>query len=181
MYITKTSLQCDYQTILANVEAIINTVGWKDKNQIGLNFRPGASNTWFDGIGSLYDKVTGNNIAKESDFTEFNPLPIYLKTSLENLREAFKIKFGRIRLMRLLPHRGLSVHHDTQTRYHYVINTNPKSYFCFNTQTTDKLEVRAQCYHIPADGHWYWVDTTKVHWVYNGGETERIHIVVCAL
>jgi len=180
--INKTSLQGDFSAIVTDIENIIKNVGWGEKNQIGLNFRPGAENSWFDAVGSLYDKNNKIFIGKENDFTEFNPLSTGLKNELDRLVKVENIKFGRIRIMRLMPHCGLSVHNDLEPRYHLVIKTNPKSYFCFNTLPSEEdLTIRAQCYHIPADGHWYYADTTKIHWVYNGGETERIHLVVCAL
>jgi hypothetical protein len=40
-------------------------------------------------------------------------------------------------------------------------------------------DVSAKCYHIPADGYFYKVDTTKDHFVYNGGWEPRIHLVIC--
>ena len=52
---------------------------------------------------------------------------------------------------------------------------------CFKTNNTEQLSVVGECYHIPADGQWYHVNTVKTHWVYNGGSTPRIHIVVCAI
>jgi len=41
-------------------------------------------------------------------------------------------------------------------------------------------ELSAKCYNIPADGSFYRVDTTKEHFVYNGGWEPRIHLVICS-
>ena len=51
----------------------------------------------------------------------------------------------------------------------------------FNTNNDEYLGIKANCYHLPMDGQWYKVDTTKTHWVYNGGDSPRIHLVVCAI
>jgi hypothetical protein len=64
-----------------------------------------------------------------------------------------------------------------------VIRTNPKAYIAHNVVDNNPersvLPTTSVCYHLPADGIWYKVDTREVHWVYNGGEEERIHLVVC--
>ena len=77
--------------------------------------------------------------------------------------------------MRLLPKTGLSVHSDTSERYHLVIKTNKDA---FIAQTMNNIGIAAVCYHIPADTTFYKVDTTKKHFVYNGGNEERIHLVI---
>jgi uncharacterized RmlC-like cupin family protein len=78
--------------------------------------------------------------------------------------------------MRLMPKTGLTVHADFETRYHYVIKTNPNAFF---GEKIEENEVAAVCYHMPADGHFYHVDTTRPHFVYNGSFEPRIHLVIC--
>jgi hypothetical protein len=75
-----------------------------------------------------------------------------------------------------MPKSGLSVHPDFEHRYHLSIVTNKYSYFGEHVGETD---VSAKCYHIPSDGYFYKVDTTREHFVYNGGWEPRIHLVLC--
>jgi len=180
-FIVATNIYSNLDLIKSDVNDITNEASWEPYNQIGLNFRPGSQNKWYDAVGSRFDK---NNLcygANEDEFTEFNIKSNYLYQELQNLKNKGNIKFGRIRLMRLLPHRGLSVHKDTEIRYHFVIETNKYSYLCETLDENDNLQVKANCFHLPADGQWYKIDTTKTHWVYNGGKTPRIHLVVCVI
>lgn len=179
--IQPTNFFSDYEKMRTDIFYIINKIGWNGVNQIGLNYRPGANNTWTDAVGSLFDRQTKERIGHEKDFSEFNELPDYLVQQLTLLKNNQNCNYGRIRIMRLTPRTGLSVHEDCETRYHYVIETNNKSFFCFNTHTPTKLAIKAQCFHLPKDGQWYHIDTTKTHWVYNGGDTERIHLVICSI
>jgi len=181
MQIRSTNLFSNYNQMIEDVYSIINTVGWGTYNQIGLNYRPNATNTWTDAVGGLFDRTTKQRIGYEKDFTVYNKIPSYLLKQFNLLKQQENCNFGRIRLMRLTPRSGLSVHQDYETRYHFVVDTNPKSFFCFNTGDTTNLNVQAHCYHIPKDGQWYHIDTKQTHWVYNGGDTDRIHLVICAI
>ena len=146
-------------------------------NQIGITYRIGAKNIILDASGSLYDKEKKLFIAKESDFTEINPnMGQYTKNILATLAEQEHTKFGRIRYMRLLPKTGLSIHADLEMIYHFVLETN--RYALFGDASPD-LDMAAKCYHMPADGHFYKVDTTREHFVFNGGWEPRIHLVIC--
>jgi hypothetical protein len=180
-FIVATNIYSNLDLMKNNVNEIVNEASWEPYNQIGLTSRPGSKNKWYDAVGSRFDK---NNLcygANEADFTEFNVTSNYIHQELQNLKIKENIKLGRVRLMRLLPHRGLSVHKDTEIRYHYVIETNNCSYLCETNDNADNLQVKANCFHLPADGQWYKIDTTKTHWVYNGGKTPRIHLVVCVI
>lgn len=180
-FVEYTDVYSDYTKMHEAANEIITSVGWTNRNQIGLKYRPGNSEPWFDATGSLFDRQKNILIKQEADFTEWNSIPPYLKTEILRLALTAGFKVGRARLMRLLPHTGLSVHCDTETRYHYVIETNPKSYICESDEVINGIESCARCYHLPADGQWYHLNTVKKHWVYNGGPTPRIHLVVCAL
>ena len=156
---------------------VLKFTEWGDSNQISLKHRPGAVDQWKDGIGSLYNKETKSDIAKESEFTEYNDLlPNYTKSLLIEFSKFIGKDLGRVRFMRQEPKRGLSVHKDTSIRYHLVLSTNQNAFFGFKT---GNAAIPAVCYHIPADNQFYQVDTTKEHFVYNGGWEERIHLVIC--
>lgn len=146
-------------------------------NQLSLSFRPGATDLWLDATGSLYNTETGQCLGKESDFTEINPaVPDYTRSMLEKLSKQVGVKFGRIRYMRLMPKAGLSIHADAEQRYHLALDTNEYALF---GQYTGEDKTVATCYHIPADGHFYKVDTREKHFVFNGGWKPRIHLVIC--
>lgn len=179
MYITKTSHSVDLTQVQSELDYLISNRPWPQWNQLGMRHRPGAKDVFLDAHGSLYDREQGKFIAKESDFTEWNPLlPQYTKQILEDLAAKENFTFGRVRFMRLLPKTGLSVHPDFEQRYHLVLKTNPHAFFGFTVQGQEET---ARCYHIPADSHFYKVDTTKEHFVYNGGWEPRIHLVISAL
>lgn len=179
MFIQKIDFQSDAVEITNDLNHLLMQTSWIN-NQIGLMHRPNALNKFQDCIGSLYSHEEKKFLAKESDFSEWSISDSYLKRQLILLSKEEKFKLGRVRFMRLMPKTGLSVHKDIEVRYHFVLTTNINSYICHNTSTdVNSLNPIATCFHIPKDGYWYKVDTRETHWVYNGGNTERIHLVVC--
>lgn len=185
-FIKKLNITANIQQMKSDLDHFIaNAGGWpvedfvnkSSGNQLGLNFRPNAKNIWTDASGSLYNKDTGEELGKETDFTQINPaVPDYTKKTLELLSEHVGAKFGRIRYMRLMPKTGLSIHADAEERYHFVLDTNPYALF---GRYTGGSETVADCYHIPMDGYFYKVDTKQRHFVFNGGWEPRIHLVIC--
>ncbi len=178
-FIEKTSIVADHTKMLEDLHFVLEKTKFSDNGQIGLTHRPGSDNPWHDAVGSLYDKKTSTIIARENEFTEWHKdVPAYTKEILIKLSTSFNFTPGRIRYMRLKSKTGLSVHKDLEQRYHYVLDTNEKSYMLLSEQY-DGADVRG--WHIPLDGHFYKVDTTREHFVYNGGFTDRIHLVICAV
>lgn len=179
-FIEKLDTVSDTSIINNELQTILKVTNWS-KNQIGLRHRANAENIWSDSVGSMYDYTTKSFKYTEADFNNWSVSEnTYVRQQIELLSEKLNFKVGRVRFMKLLPHCGLSIHYDNELRYHLVIDTNPKSYICVNNAVSNNnLEIVSQCYHIPKDNHWYKVNTKKIHWVYNGGETERIHLVVC--
>lgn len=184
-FITKTDFTVDHNQMLADLEQILSEYPWPAEdfvrkssgNQIGITHRTGATNQWLDADGSLVNRATGEILGKEEDFSNFNDrLPEYTRKVLENLKITQNTNFGRIRYMRLMPKTGLSIHTDVEQRFHYVLKTNPGALF---GEYLGSEQIAATCYHIPADGHFYHVDTTRPHFVYNGSWEPRIHLVIC--
>jgi hypothetical protein len=185
-FITKTNFIADYQLMHKDmIDFINNAGGWPEAqtingkyysaNQIGLKCRKNCEYPLIDSSGSLYDKEKGIFTGHERDFTEWvDNTPEYTKQRIQDLELYHNIKFGRIRYMRLMTKTGLSVHFDTEMRYHYVLETNINSFFGEKTEG----ELAARCYHLPTDSHFYIVDTTRNHFVYNGGWEPRIHLVL---
>ena len=184
MFIKRLEESADLSIIESEFQSILEQSGWGPTNQIGLKSKENASDRWFDSAGSLYNRQTNTKIASESDFSVWNlDRTSYIRQQIEILESKYNFKSGRVRIMRLLPHCGLSVHRDDEVRYHLVIKTNHRSYIAHNVVDNNPdrsvLPTTAACYHIPRDSTWYEVDTREVHWVYNGGSEERIHLVVC--
>lgn len=179
MPITKTEYTANLGQMLNDLTSVLKLQPWPEWNQIGLRHRAGAENAWLDAHGSLYNKELQQYTATEKDFNEWNlQTPSYTKEVIEKLSRAEGFEIGRVRYMRQMPKQGLSVHFDAEYRYHLVLETNPNALFGFKEQAGD---VVAKCYHIPADSYFYKVDTTREHFVYNGGWEPRIHLVICAI
>lgn len=191
MFLKQLSLQSNPHMVLEDLTTTIESTQpyliWEKMHQLGITSRPTATDPWADATGSLYDRVTKTWRGQEVDYTQWNiPTTSYTRTQITLLQEHLGgIPLGRIRWMRLLPKTGLSVHKDLELRYHLVLKTNPRAYIAHETGDINPLRstlpTTASTYHMPLDGHWYQVDTREIHWVYNGGTEERIHLVVCGV
>lgn len=187
-FITKLDLVADRDQLMSDLANLLVHHPWPERyehdgkifpaNQLGISYRPGAWDIIRDAQGTLYDHKLARCVGKESDFTEINQhVGTYTRSVLEQLSDLEKTKLGRIRYMNLQSKSGLSVHKDFETRYHFVLKTNPYAYFGEHKEETDLLAAR--CYHIPADGYCYKMDTVRDHFVFNGGWENRIHLVIC--
>lgn len=187
-FIEKINFTADLNQMINDLNVFLSKHPWpnttfihNDKkyhaNQLGLTYRPNCDYPLGDAGGSLYDQTTNSFTGSELDFTEWNDIEPYTKNILEQLSEFAGSKFGRIRYMRLMPKTGLTVHADFEHRYHFVLETNKYAYF---GEAVHENNLAAKCYHIPADGSFYKVDTTREHFVYNGGWEPRIHLVICS-
>ena len=169
----------DLAQVNLDLDEILTKTGWLPGNQVGLNYRKNTDQDfWKDASGGSMNRVTKERYFHEQDFTEFNAdVPAYTKNLLENFAKSQNFMLGRVRFMRLIPNTGLSLHDDETVRYHLVIKTNPAAYVAKGSFTVST----AICYHVPADGHFYTVDTRSPHFVYNAGMTDRIHLVICPI
>ena len=99
---------------------------------------------------------------KETDFV----FPIFDMPYINSIMKDFKM--FRTRIMNLKPRECYTYHFDYTKRIHIPIVTNKH---CFILE--DK-----QAKHLPADGNYYIVDTTKWHTALNSSKsTIRTHIV----
>lgn len=185
MFIRKVDFASDLDQVKQDLETILTMTDWGTTNQIGLTHRPDAVDPWHDCAGSLYHGYKPQERPREQDFNCWNPLvPTYVAEQLQLLQQQENFRAGRVRFMRLLSRTGLSVHLDTEPRYHLVIKTNPSAYIgqrSIARRDDSVLPTTSVTYHMPADGNWYEVDTRQTHYVYNGGTEPRIHLVVCKL
>ena len=76
-------------------------------------------------------------------------------------------KIGRMRFLMKPPRSCLSWHRDPEKRIHIPIITNPGC----------RMVIEDESYHMPADGSVYITDNSKYHNFFNGGETDRLHLV----
>jgi Aspartyl/Asparaginyl beta-hydroxylase len=187
-FIEKINFTADVNQMINDLNLFISRNPWPNTtfmhnnqkyhaNQLGLTYRPNADYPLGDAGGSLYDPATNSFTSSETDFTEWTDVEPYTKNIIEQFSTFVDSKFGRIRYMRLMPKTGLSVHADFECRYHYVLETNKYAYF---GEAVSDNDLSAKCYNIPADGSFYRVDTTREHFVYNGGWEPRIHLVICS-
>jgi hypothetical protein len=180
-FITKTNFSVDTNQVNDDLNYLLKFFHWSlatspIHNQIGIRHRENAENIWLDASGSLYNKELGRFTGQEGDFSNWNPnLPEYTRTIIEQLMQIENIKIGRARFMLAPPRQGLTVHRDFEIRYHLVLKTNPNAFF---GERVDEGDLTAKCYHVPADGYFYKVDTTRDHFIYNGGMEDRIHMVL---
>ena len=102
---------------------------------------------------------------KEKDFTSFLFDIPYTNSIISDLG------LYRTRVLRLMPGRCYSYHHDPTKRIHIPIITNTKSFLLINKEAI----------HLPADGNHYLIDTTQKHTAINASpehlNEDRIHIV----
>jgi len=188
-FITKLDFTVDLEKMREDLDDLLVHRPWPEEdfvrkfpgNQLGISYRKGAQDPWLDAQGNLWDNEKKCFVSEESDFSEINSLVgDYTKSVLKRLEEVENTKLGRIRYMKADSKRGLSVHKDFDVRYHFVLYTNPYSYFIEDFARTGKTEeIVGNCYHLPADGYCYKVDTTRNHTIYNGGWEPRIHLVIC--
>lgn len=171
-FITRLPVQADIAQVLLDLEHVLAQVSWEPHNQIGLRMRAGAAAPWHDAAGKLMNN--GTDPRTEADFVQWCPgLPAYTRGMLEALAASHGVSWGRIRFMRCMPKQGLTMHRDPERRYHLVLDTNPNAIVAQGMGGA----IRCMGYHLPRDGHWYLVDTCREHFVYNGGQTPRIHLV----
>jgi hypothetical protein len=185
MFIKEINLAVDLDKLKTDINQLLTVTTWEPLNQIGLKYRPAAVDPWADSLGSIYDRKNASDLALENNFTEWNPqTPEYTRSIIDQLAQTLNIGIGRVRFMLLKPKTGLTIHRDKEVRYHLAIDSNPDAYISiskFSKTTDEDLGSCGVNYHIPANGYWYLVDTRYRHHVYNGGNTDRIHLVVCGI
>lgn len=151
-------------------------------DQICLNTIPDRPDDYMLGRGSLhydwdnatikgdreqYDVSEKPKKLQERDFTQL--CSQFVGTDIERLYNYITshFKVGRVRVMRSLPMRCLSWHHDNTNRLHYPLKTQPG---CF-------MVIEDEIMHLEQDT-WWWTNTTKFHTAFNGSKEDRIHLVV---
>lgn len=128
--------------------------------------------------GNIVDKNKSqllNNISKEVLDINFK-YPIFDIPYINAIMEELGMR--RTRLMKLKQRECYSWHRDFYPRVHIPIVTDPYKCFMILQSRFDPNDT-GEIVRMPADGNYYFVDTTKHHTAINGSGTlkERIHIV----
>lgn len=116
-----------------------------------------------------------NPILDERNYSKRNE---HVKGIFADMFDSFKAKITRSRFAVLMPGAEGKLHTDYDTDYsvrvHYPIYTNEdcKMGFVYPGQT------EAQEFHLPADGHFYFINQGIPHYVYNRSNEPRIHLVI---
>lgn len=188
--ILKTDRKFELVRLIAAAYQVSTAVGWAKNNQISLTCKSSerelSCQEAAHGSATLQSLVGGQMVRDDSEYTEF--IAGFKHTYFYDIWNELSAEYGihRMRLMRLEPKGCLSFHKDFYSRYHVPIVTNDSCFVMINESRkepwlTGDLQIPSiHTYHLPANGNMYWVDTTKRHTVYNGGDTDRIHLV-CSL
>lgn len=112
------------------------------------------------------------NAGQRFIYTEFNYMnSIFLNTIWEETIKLLPCKISRARIMIMKPESVLSIHRDIEPRWHLALFTDPACLFYDHDSQT--------AFHIPADGYFYRIDTTRVHTAFNAtANFYRIHLVI---
>jgi hypothetical protein len=175
-------IKVSHEQMLKDYYEVVNKVFGKDdwssdvlSRGTGIQLR---GNDLLDSINYNQMKVTPADwpaiIEKYSFWNE--SCPEYTKMVIESLSEYIGFNIHRVRYLQLLPGLGLPIHKDDGVRYHFPLITNPKA--VFGTVSSEETFENPQIEHIPAGEHFYQVDTTKPHFVFNAGKSPRIHLVI---
>ena len=138
-----------------------------------LKMLPDMSNIKQIGLQGTHDNLdpflsvgTFNKIQKYYKETDF-VFPIFDMPYINSIMA--ELKMFRTRIMILKPRECYTYHYDLSQRIHIPVITNKGCFIVENRQLR----------HLPADGNYYVVDTTKMHTALNGSRDnkDRLHIV----
>ena len=116
-----------------------------------------------DPFASVGNMNKWNHDYDETDFV----VPIFDLPYINSIMK--DLKMFRTRVLILRPYECYSYHRDYTKRIHIPVITNKSSFIVEDRQLK----------HLPADGNYYVVDTTKMHTALNGSRNneDRLHIV----
>lgn len=171
-YIARTEVSFDLPSALESLQEILAKYPFTfDRRQISLVHRTETDQSILDGVGSLYDFENRKWNARENDFRFFNEefKDTYFHEIFTRMQEYTGGKIRRFRLMNIPPKTCYSMHQDPTVRYHLVLRTNEQAFFVFQ---------KLGAFFLPADQHIYWVNTRHFHTAMNGGQEDRVHLVM---
>lgn len=151
----------------------------KDENWLG-HYDPTLSREW---KAILLVSLNGETVDEESqrgadDYTLMKRTQISSKLPyFSEILDAFQCRQGRVRILKLAPGAGINMHRDIRheaaniavgrVRLHIPIYTNDKVTFFVGGEKIKMLP-----------GRLYYVNFSKLHYVRNDGDTDRLHLVL---
>lgn len=113
----------------------------------------------------------------EKNYGKFRDL-ISDMPSIQSLLTSFKNPVTRARFAKLNAGADIKAHIDNNVgygvRYHLALETNPDCYLLVRRSPTHEYEK----FHVPVDGHLYYLNVGFEHYAVNGGDTDRVHLVI---
>jgi len=113
----------------------------------------------------------------EKNYSKFRPI-IQDLSYIQTVLTSFKNKATRARFARLKPGGDIKPHIDNNVgygvRYHLALETNDQCFVAIRKNPKQEF----QYFHIPADGHLYFINVGFEHFVVNNGTTDRVHLVI---
>lgn len=167
--VKKLSLKVDVEALRQEVTEILSRFPFtEDQGQLNLLTRNAENQDPYESAQSLYDDNL-LPICREHDFRHFlKPWQDgHICRLYSALKESTGTELGRLRLMRLRPKTCYSFHVDDNCRYHLALQTRRTCFLAF----------REGLFHVPSDGHLYWVNTLQAHSAFNASNVDRIHLV----
>lgn len=163
-----------------DVERMIADIRKIDESRLLDHYDPTLDRGWRAALlVSRHGEMSGRESQRPSwDFSDFRRTPLvdelpYFRAILD----FFQCPQGRIRILRLAPGAGISLHRDigaevgclafNQVRLHVPIITNPKVTFHVGGEVITM-----------EPGRFYYVNFSKRHFVRNDGDTARYHLVM---
>ena len=124
----------------------------------------------YEGLGTAFDDESKKLKFREMEFVRYAPdlQDSELLNSIKKV-EGLGLKVGRARIMLLKPRTCYSFHFDATERVHLVIKPEARAVMLFEPNII---------INIPYDYRFHLVDTTRTHTAMNGGDKERIHLVM---
>jgi len=186
-YQTVEDLDVNLEELIACYEHFKESKGFRtddkrniDFNAICVNRIPGDENSLVGpkvrGLYWTYPDDSGKEEQRlekveEEKYTQICPefKGTYVETLYDYLTLRFKL--GRVRFLMKPPRSCLSWHRDPEKRLHIPMITNGGS----------RMVIEGDSFHMPANGNGYITDNTKYHNFFNGGETQRVHLVATLL
>ena len=132
--------------------------------QTCLQVVKGSDDPYF-GIGQSGGKNSWERKQKHSYKLSDFKYPIFDMPYTNNL--ITELGMYHTRYMYLNPKNCYSYHKDYTKRIHIIVNTNKDCW----------LVIEKQIYHLPINGSYFIVDTTKMHTAVNTSNEGRIHII----
>lgn len=167
----KSSVSFDMALLRDDLRYVLTQTDWHPiENQISLQHSKADEDHWHSGVGTNWEEVDGRWRITTLDEDVCHLNDALRGTYIEHVLTNLPFSPLRTRLMRMGPKRCYSVHRDTTARWHIALQTSAHALFVFTEAQ--------QVYHIPDDGHAYFVDTTQPHTALNGDNRERIHMVM---